>query len=117
MQLSDLENAVINSFIHYDTAYLKSIDPNGVYSFNYKEELITNLKREIEKLKINYPEGLYVKKSLCRFCFSGSNAFSFYSKNYDNYVMRYVIAVAEDQYIVQPCNNKPIPDGDNEMPF
>lgn len=117
MHIADLENAIIKTFINYDPIYLTPLDPDGIYSFNSKEEFIAEIKQEIDKLKKDYPEGLYVKKSLCKFCFAGSNAFSFYSKNCGDYVMRYVIAVAEDQYIVQPCNNEPIPDGANGMPF
>jgi len=117
MQLADIEIAVINTFIHYDTSYLKPLDPDGVYSYNYKDEFIAELKRAIEKLKKDYPEGLYAKESLCMFCYPGSNAFSFYSKSSDEYVMRYVIAKDEDQYRVERCNNKPIPDGPNGSPF
>jgi|SRR5690554_955036 len=117
MLLTDLENAIINSFIHYDITYLKSIDSNGIYSFNSKKEFIAEIKQEIDKLKKDYPEGLYIKKSLCKFCYPSFNAFSFYSNKCDNYVMRYVIALDEDQYRVQLCKNKPIPDGDNKMPF
>lgn len=117
MQLVDLEIAVINTFIHYDTSYLNELDPHAVYSYNYKDEFITELQRKIEKLKKDYPQGLYAKESLCMFCYPGSNAFSFYSKGNDKYVMRYVIAEDEDMYRVQRCGNNPIPDGPDGMPF
>ena len=111
MQIADLEIAVINTFIHYDTSYLNPVDPDGVYSSNYKDEFIAELQREIEILKKDYPEGLYAKESLCMFCYPGSNAFSFYSKTTEKYVMRYVIAEDEDMYRVEQCYNNPIPDG------
>lgn len=117
MQLADLELAVINTFIYYDTDYLESLDPDAVYSYNYKDEFIVELKKEIEKLKKDYPAGLYAKESLCMFCFPGANAFSFYSKSTDKYVMPYVIAEDEDMYRVQTCNNDPIPDGADNSPF
>lgn len=76
MLLTDLENAIINSFIHYDITYLKSIDSNGIYSFNSKKEFIAEIKQEIDKLKKDYPEGLYIKKSLCKFCYPCSTTYS-----------------------------------------
>lgn len=117
MQLVDIEVAVINTFIHYDTNHLESLDSGAMYSYNYKDELIAELKRKIEKLKKDYPTGLYAKESLCMFCFPGANAFSFYAKSTDKYVMRYVIAEDEDMYRVQTCNNNPIPDGAHDSPF
>ncbi len=117
MSVADLQNAVIYTFIHYDTSYLEPLDPDAIYSYNYKDEFIAELERKIDKLKKDYPEGLYARESVCMFCYPGSNAFSFYSKSTDKYVMRYVIAEEEDMYRVQPCGNDPIPDGKNGMPF
>lgn len=117
MQIADLEMAVINTFIHYDTNHLKSLDPDAVYSFNYHYEFIADLQKKVENLKKDYPKGLYAKESVCMFCYPGFKAFSFYSKSSDEYVMRYVIAEDKDMYRVGPCNNNPIPDGPDGMPF
>ncbi|AFL81592.1 hypothetical protein Aeqsu_2130 [Aequorivita sublithincola DSM 14238] len=117
MQIADLENAVINAFIHYDTSYLEPLNPEGVYSYNNKNEFIEELKLEIEKLRKDYPKGLCSRGSVCMFCYPESNAFSFYSKSTDEFVMRYVIAQDKDQYKVNLCKNEPIPDGANGLPF
>jgi|SRR5690554_336901 len=117
MQLADLELAVINTFVHYDTTYLKFLDPDAVYSYNFKFEMIATLQQEIEKLKKEYPNGLYARKSVCMFCYPMANAFSFYSKSTDKYVMRYVTAKDKDMFRVELCNNNPIPDGKDNLPF
>lgn len=117
MQLADLERAVIQTFVHYDTSYLEPLDPDKFYSDNYKDEIIEELQQKVEELKKDYPERLYTKESVCMFCYPGSKAFSFYSKNSDKYVMRYVITEDKDDYRIDPCNNNPIPDGKDGMPF
>ena len=117
MQLTDIETAVINTFVHYDTKYLDVLDPTEIYSHNYKDEIIAELQREIDKLILEYPDGLYVKDSVCMFCYPGFNAYSFYSKFSNEFVMRYVIARDEGQYRIEPCTNHPIPDGKDGLPF
>ncbi len=117
MQLTDIETAFIKTLVHYDTNYLSALDPDKIYSYNYKNEFITLMDKEVAKLQQTYPDGLYVKDSVCMFCYPGFNAYSFYSKFSNEFVMRYVIARDEGQYRIEHCTNHPIPDGKDELPF
>lgn len=116
-QLSDLQEAVINAFLNYDTSYLNNIDPDAKYYGRSKDEFISKIHREIENLKIKYPKGLYIEESVCMYCNPGEPAFSFYAKGLDEFAERYVFYEDDYQYCVHSCGNQPIEYDENGMPF
>lgn len=127
MSLDDLIFAVVYAFLEYEPLYLQDIDPTKYYSDNYKGELIREVKKDIWKLKADYPDGVYVRKSQCTYCYPGTPAYSFYSIRGNEFCIRYVIRRKDDEnFIVSQCNNRQAPDlfgelfnndSDDDLPF
>ncbi|WP_248724517.1 hypothetical protein [Seonamhaeicola sp. ML3] len=63
-------------------------------------------------------DSLVVKPSECKYCYPKAKVYSFHHKETDEFIIRYLIHQEdEDEFRVEECRNKQIPDGENNMPF
>lgn len=118
MKLLDLEKIVVESFSNLNSSLLEGIEENAIYSYNYKNEMIDEIEKVFVKIKSAGVSSLTVKKSKCMFCYPQANAYAFHNPSTDEFIIRYVISQDKDgMYRIEECKNKPIPDGENRMPF
>lgn len=118
MKLIDLENIVVNAFCSLDVSPLKKLDKKASYSYNYKHEMIAELQSVFDKIKSKGVQNLEVENSKCKYCYPSANAYSFHNSKTGGFVIRYVIhQESNDVYRIEQCKNKPIPDGEDGMPF
>lgn len=106
----------LSSFQQLDSSYLKGLPTNEYYSDQTKEELIKELTQHFSKLKKEGETNLTVKLSECFYCYPNSPVLKGYNTNKE-LVISYVVTKNKDQYIAQSCTNKPVPDGENNIPF
>lgn len=118
MNLKDLELLVVEAFCTLDTNPLNMLDQDASYSHNYKDEFIEEMEEVFNKIK---SEGIYklsVNPSRCKFCYPDANAYSFHHPNTGEFFMRYVIHQSgENEFGIEQCRNKPLPELEHGMPF
>lgn len=118
LELEIIEKQVVKAFRRLETSPLDKLDANAVYSYNYKDEMIAELQKVFEKIKSTGVQSLKVTDSKCKYCYPTANAYSFHNPKTDEFIIRYVIhQESEDEFRIEECRNKPIPDGKNGMPF
>ena len=118
MKLFDLEKYVVKAICKLDTKPLEKLDKKASYSYNYKDEMIAELQRVFDKIKSTGVQSLEVKNSKCKYCYPSANAYSFHNPLTGEFVIRYVIhQESKDVYRIEQCKNKPIPVGEDGMPF
>ncbi len=118
MMLIELENGLIKAFRRLDYSFLTFLEEKYTYSHKSKNELIEELQNLFKRLKSKEIHSLIVRPSKCKYCYPTAKAHSFHHPESEEFIFRYVIhQVNEYEFIVEECKNKPIPDGDNGMPF
>jgi len=118
INLINLEKRIVKAFCLLNTKPLEKLDENAIYSFNYKDEMIAELQSVFDKIKSTGVQSLEVRNSKCKYCYPSANAYSFHNPITDEFIIRYVIhQESKDVYRIEQCKNKPIPVGEDGMPF
>lgn len=118
MVSQNLETIIVNAFCGLNPLLLNNLPDNVYYSYNEKSELIEELSKLFGELKNKGFKKLRAKQSKCEYCYPNATTYSFHELLSDVFVVRYVIhQVSEKEFRIEQCRNKPIPDGDDGMPF
>src|SRR5690606_24537871 len=109
---------MVEAFCLLSIEPFKNIDETADYSHNYKHEFIDEMQTLFEKFKSRGLTSLIAKPSKCNYCYPTGKAYSFHNPDTDEFIIRYVIfQESEKVYRVEECRNKPIPDGEDGLPF
>ena len=117
-EFNNLEQSLINAIQNLNISFLDTLDKTADYSHNYKHEFIAEMQTLFEKFKSRGLTSLIAKPSKCNYCYPTGKAYSFHNPDTDEFIIRYVIfQESEKVYRVEECRNKPIPDGEDGLPF
>ncbi|MFD0762717.1 hypothetical protein ACFQZW_11550 [Lutibacter aestuarii] len=120
MDVSKLEECVIQSVCNLDISYLSELDEDIMYSYSFKNEVLIEFSNKFKEFLLRGIKNLNVKPSECLYCHPNLNAFSFHHPDTDDLMIRYVIGKDEkgyNQFILEECRNRPISKGKNGDPF
>jgi len=113
MSEADLEKCIIQSICNLDISYLADLDQYAVYSYDYKEELITKFSQIFKNFLLKGITSLKVKPDKSFNYYPNINTFSFYNSETDEFMIRYRIGKDKkyyQSYIVDDSYNKTLPD-------
>jgi hypothetical protein len=118
IEFNNLEQSLIKAFQNLNISFLNILDETAYYSHNYKHEFIAEMQTLFEKFNARGLTSLIAKPSKCIYCYPTGKAYSFHNPDNDEFIIRYVIfQESEKVFCVQECRNKPIPEGEDGMPF
>lgn len=118
MTIQDLENIIVNCFTTLNAEGLYKLNSQVYYSGLDKEQIIEELEKEINKLKVKGVKELKSEVTSCDYCYPFANAFNFLDKNTGEFILRYVIHQENIiEFKVEQCKNRYLPSSKDGLPF
>ncbi len=118
MTTPELEKLVIDAFTTLNVSWLNQLDPDVLYSDLDKDQIIEELNYEIMRIRKMGLDKLEARPSKCKYCYPEDKAYSFHNTDTGEFVIRYVIHQEnQSKFIIERCQNRIIPDGENGKPF
>jgi hypothetical protein len=121
-----IENICLESFSKLNTNILNELpyDEDVIYNSEYhKDNLISELEFDIDKINYKGKLPLHIKEGKCNFCYPNNKTYTFHNPESDEFILRVVVDKLDDNnYIVMVCENKSkpklkSPSINNDFPF
>lgn len=121
----NIEKTILKSISFLNIKHLRElpIDEDILYNNDYhKDNLISELKFDLSKIRYNGVLPVIIKKGKCNYCHPNNKTYTFHNPETNELIVRAVIDKIDNQnYLVKICENKPTPKlkspSKNNMPF